>query len=291
MRKKNFKNWLLPFVLAGCALFTSCGEDEETLVPIEISTACRFSPFPQGDGEYDQKIGAFQEEHQVYMIYKDIESRDINKAWHTVSGTELYEFTMIEPENIGFYYDFYEENLFSHFPSKYLQFLPMYLYALEELKITDPIYYKADGLDYLCIAGTPEELEANKRQIRQCLTWELIDKLIELDSITVPVEFTAGINYSTTVDTWYPENWNYYANLGFVFSMTQDFSMETNPYYWETPEDDFIYYLRSAIGYTEEEFFERYPADTYPLVKQRYDIVTSYMKETHGIDLKKIAAK
>ena len=276
--------------MAGSVSLASCDREEDELVATPDVTICRFSPFPQGDGEYDQKIEDFYKAHEVYIIYKDIDTTDVNKGWNLDPWGEKYQVTAINPEEVGFYYDFYEENLFSRFPDRYLRFLPMYLYMVESLESTyNVLNYRTDGFDYYCIAGTPEELEADERRIRQCLTSALLEKLIDLDTITIPVEFTAGIDYSAGVNTYDETASNYFPKLGFVANVSYDFSYESVPYSWDE-EGDFLCYVRSAMAYTEEEFFEKYPADTYPLVKQRYELIIQYMKESYGIDLQGIAA-
>ena len=291
MKKNILRALFWGGLLLGSLSFYSCDKNEEALPPMEASV-CRFSPFPQGDGPYDEKIAEFQKTNEIYIIYKEIESKDINKAWVNTWNDVLYEISLIEPEDIGYYYEFYEDNLFSYFPEKYLRFLPIYLYVLKEMRTTEPIYYKADGIDYLCIAGSPENLKSHERQIRQCLTWSLIDRLITLDSIQIPTEFSSGINYSN-VNYWDTSSEDYYANLGLVMDIANDFSgdiEETWSVNWNL-EYDFRYYVRAAICYEEKDFFTLYPPDTYPLIKPKYELVTEYMKENYGIDLKSIASK
>ena len=276
----------------GSVGIVACADDEDTLYPDDVK-ACRFT-FPQGDGEYDKKIEDFYEKHDCYIIYKDITNGDINRAWLNTWNDVWYEVTPIDVQNIGFYYDFYDKNLFQHFKEQHLRFLPMYLYILEEMTTEgNKLYFRTGGLDYLCISGTEEELDENKRHIRQNLTWTLMSKLIALDSIRIPEEFTVGINYTRSVNTSDPKNSDYYINRGFVGTINNDFTGEGRLWEadWTSQDDDFIRYLKSSIYYDEAGFLERYPPDVYPLVKKRYDLVTAYMKKEYGIDLKAIAAK
>ena len=118
MKTRYFNRLLLAAALAGSVSLASCDREEDELVATPDVTICRFSPFPQGDGEYDQKIEDFYKAHEVYIIYKDIDTTDVNKGWNLDPWGEKYQVTTINPEEVGFYYDFYEENLFSRFPDR-----------------------------------------------------------------------------------------------------------------------------------------------------------------------------
>lgn len=53
--------------------------------------------------------------------------------------------------------------------------------------------------------------------------------------------------------------------------------------------DLFMAYVRSAMAYTREEFYAKYPKESYPLIAERFELVITYMKNTYGIDLQGIA--
>lgn len=62
-----------------------------------------------------------------------------------------------------------------------------------------------------------------------------------------------------------------------------------HPDYWTAnvnPSCDlFEAYIMNAMWYTPEEFHKRYNTSKNTLIKQKYDFVVKYMKETYGIDL------
>ena len=62
-------------------------------------------------------------------------------------------------------------------------------------------------------------------------------------------------------------------------------------YVYEIPtrEDAFLDYVNIAMRYTREEFDQRYPADQYPFIRQKYDLVNRLMADTYHIDLEAIA--
>ena len=102
------KKKLLLYVTLGISLLTvSCSDDGELPLKDDF-VSCRFE-FPQGTTAADKEIQRIHEEAGVYLIYKKITSRDLNRNWID-PGETSYMGTMIKEENVTFYLEFLNDN-------------------------------------------------------------------------------------------------------------------------------------------------------------------------------------
>ena len=145
------------------------------------------------------------------------------------------------------------------------------------------------------------------KQMRCVFMIEAIKNAVSKGEITSPDEFWTGFDFGTDKKMEHYDSLkdNYKYKLGFVDVPNDNFGtgqlkqlwrpMETitSCYYWEKGKyeqyDLFKAYIKNAMWLTPEEFEERYPSDKYPMIKEKYEIVTDHMKEQYGIDLKGIA--
>lgn len=299
------KKKLLLYIALGISLFVlSCSDDGELPLKDDF-VSCRFE-FPQGTSAADKEIQRIHEEAGVYLIYKKITSRDLNWNWTDPKGTS-YEGTMIREEDITFYLEFLNGNLLKYVEGQYLKnALPVYFYFLEHLesiKGSRPtvVELRTDGLDFWALALSKEELEAlsgqERAELRNRLVYPVLKKLVSKGQIIAPDNFFVGIDYETTLSkkpttSTGGRDKNYYLYRGFV-----DFVDESDFQYTDIPSismvkatnADLLSYIRIALYYPEEAFQEEYPRETYSLVNDRYQIITSYLKKVYNIDLKAIA--
>ena len=56
-----------------------------------------------------------------------------------------------------------------------------------------------------------------------------------------------------------------------------------------TVEETFISYLTTSLWYTKEQIEEAYPTEKYPFIKEKFNFVQQYMKDSYGIDLHEAA--
>ena len=152
------------------------------------------------------------------------------------------------------------------------------------------------------------DAEYSLRQQRCMFMIQAIYNAIEKGEIDSPDEFWAGYDFSSDkmMNNVDPSKANYKYKLGFVDMINDNFGTgvqkqvwapnyanETSCYYWEKDKyphyNLFTTYIKNAMWLTPEEFEARYPSSTYPMVKEKYDIVVSHMLETYGIDLVGIA--
>ncbi|MBR3941470.1 MAG: hypothetical protein IKJ71_04835 [Bacteroidaceae bacterium] len=152
------------------------------------------------------------------------------------------------------------------------------------------------------------DAEYSLRQQRCMFMIQAIYNAIEKGDIDSPDEFWAGYDFSSDkkMNNVDPSKANYKYKLGFVDMINDNFGTgvqkqvwapnyanETSCYYWEKDKyphyNLFTTYIKNAMWLTPEEFEARYPSSTYPMVKEKYNIVVSHMLETYGIDLVGIA--
>lgn len=130
------------------------------------------------------------------------------------------------------------------------------------------------GYDFLIFAGanssTASMTTAQRYKYKSDAMEMIFDRAVSNGNITYPAEFA-------TVSTYSNETINRgYQALGFFSS------------YVPTPSYDFQLYLENIVSMTTATMTSRY-LNRYPRIKQKYDIVVSYMKEQYGIDLVAIA--
>ncbi|MEY8592565.1 hypothetical protein AALK14_14080 [Butyricimonas hominis] len=299
------KKKLLLYVTLGISLLTvSCSDDGELPLKDDF-VSCRFE-FPQGTTAADKEIQRIHEEAGVYLIYKKITSRDLNRNWID-PGETSYMGTMIKEENVTFYLEFLNDNLLKYVDGQYLKnALPVYFYFLKHLESTKGsrptvVDLRTDGLDFWALALSKEEIEDFSVQeraiLRNRLMYPILKKLVSKGIISAPDNFFVGIDYETAISkksttSTGSRDRNYYCYRGFV-----DFVDESDFRYTNIPSismvkainADLLSYIRIALMYTEEEFQEEYPQQEFSLVNERYQILTSHLKKDYGVDLKAIA--
>ena len=153
-----------------------------------------------------------------------------------------------------------------------------------------------------------DNAEYSLKQQRCIFMIQTIYNAIEKGQIDSPDEFWSGFDFSADKKMNHTDSTkaNYKYKLGFVDMINDNFgtgvqkqvwvppySNETSCYYWEKGKypnyNLFTTYLKNAMWLTPEEFEERYQANEYPMIKEKYDIVVEHMLNTYGINLVGIA--
>lgn len=153
-----------------------------------------------------------------------------------------------------------------------------------------------------------EDAEYSLKQQRCIFMIELIYNSIAKGEIDSPDELWTGYDFSENLKMNHvnPSKENYKYKLGFVDMINDNFGTgvqkqvwvppyanETSCYYWEKGKypnyNLFTTFIKNIMWLTPEEFEARYPSDTYPMIKEKYDIVVKHMLEQYGIDLVGIA--
>ncbi len=153
-------------------------------------------------------------------------------------------------------------------------------------------------------------------KIKRCtfLTKMFITALMK-GQLNEPKEMENGIDFKTKylTDKKYENDKNYFVNRGFIerisptftnvgsngrptdfsrpISYLSEYTLETSSYPDEkTSSKSYVYfitYLRAALWYSPEEFQEKYPLETFPLVNEKFNLVVNHMKEL-GFDIEGI---
>ena len=122
------------------------------------------------------------------------------------------------------------------------------------------------------------------------------------ETLAEPEGLRDGMDFETNLNRSNPSNKNYVFNRGFIRWVDENGKEESSLWgistsYYRQPnynsggnyKDLFLLYIRAAMRFTKEEFYEKYPKDQYPLISEKYELVVSYMKDKYGIDLPGIA--
>ena len=155
---------------------------------------------------------------------------------------------------------------------------------------------------------TGKNSEYALKQMRCIFMLEVIKNAMDKGEITSPDEFWSGFDFSEDKKMEHkdPSKDNYKYKLGFIDEPNDNFGtgqlkqfwrpLETSVfscYYWEKGKhkdyDLFKAYIKNALWLTPEDFEERYPSDLYPMLTEKYNIVTKHMLDKYGINLIGIA--
>ena len=290
--------------------YTSCHK-EEKIIPTNEGMPTRFD-FPQGNQSWDMDIIDIQEKFGIYLIYKDFSSDDFNRSWTGGSGS--YTGSDLTDEQATFYVNFMKNHIFSYLTPEITQkVLPIYYYLVYDFYIPNvfgtttfrvPQNNYFDGLDFwlVCLDGKADPVSGEQVllpvdhktfQQRRCMIMQKIfEKAVEVGTIAIPDEFYDGLDFKTDLVSGIgkEDDPNYYLNRGFVDRML-GLTFDQTIYIYEIPtrEEAFLDYVNIAMRYNKEEFDIQYPADRYPLVRQKYELITQYLKDNYHIDLDAIS--
>lgn len=163
---KNKIFWIMLCVLLGVISCT----DEDKAGDADWFSLLRFD-FPQGTNSWDQEIEQIAKDWGMYIIYKDIDSVDLNRKWSVVQASTSPVYVCDEPsgENIQVYLELVKDWLLGSLDKtkpEDLSQLPLYLYLVNDFRDNNPksptynkhVQLKKDGLDYWSLSFTSKEL-------------------------------------------------------------------------------------------------------------------------------------
>ena len=161
---KNKIFWLLLL----CLGMVSCYE-EDKIETVEKLNLIRFD-FPQGNNPWDLEIEQIAKDWGVYIIYKDVDSTDLNQSWATTGKqSPLYVCNTPSDEEVQVYLKLVKESLLGIMDKNSKEDreqLPLYLYLVNDFRDNNPqsqsygrhYRLKKDGFDYWCLSMSSEEL-------------------------------------------------------------------------------------------------------------------------------------
>lgn len=179
------------------------------------------------------------------------------------------------------------------------------------------ISFYLNGFDYWAISFKNSEIagsDPTAMKLKRCsFLYAIIKAAKESGSIVVPAEWMENIDFETKFVkdlTANMENENHRLKRGFIYYCYAPEELPANkanfaftyykdnydgPQYWaensttSTHKDFFLNYVRMAMFYTKDQFYAKYPKETYPVISKQYEDLLLYMKNTYGIDLESIA--
>lgn len=291
------RKYIFTAIIAVVAIFAtvSCSQDEV------LTPSGNYSPirggFPQGNSKQDSIINEIKKEYGVYLIYKEINEKDLNREWVSTGTGPLYVAGYEEErdkgeigwdlpaEQLPLYVDFFNNHIFDNISKEIVNSaLPIKIYMINGLRTeardygednqessgTDTDPYKSIKLGTfdnwaVClddvISKEGKEKEDALKQMRCVLIIEIIKNAIDKGEIDSPDEFWNGFNFAENqkIDNNDPARDNYKYKLGFVDRINDNFGTGSKKQVW--PND-----IITSSYYWEKN---KYPD---------YNLFTTYIK-------------
>ena len=275
--------------LSGCAKDTQIGN-------IQVPGADYVLP-QGGDAMADQRILKLYETYGSYFSY-EFSEKDFN--WTQISnslGDDVFRFDPIEPGKVKnlldllqlTWFDFYDQEFLAHA-------MPIRIFLTETVQLQvrkfdwgiwdyilswKDVYarYLDNQIAISNVNKSVADMSAEEKRVyKSNLQSVFLESLVASATIVAPDEFIAISDYSNNVDDTEEAR-----NAGFVLNPTMDYewSIDGNM----TESNDLNAYLASLVFRTAKEWEDDLQ---YPLVKQKYDILVSWLKTEYGIDIVKI---
>lgn len=275
--------------LSGCAKDTQIGN-------IQVPGADYVLP-QGGDAMADQRILKLYETYGSYFLY-EFSEKDFN--WTQISnslGDDVFRFDPIEPGKMKnlldllqlTWFDFYDQEFLAHA-------MPIRIFLTETVQLQvrkfdwgiwdyilswKDVYarYLDNQIAISNVNKSVADMSAEEKRVyKSNLQSVFLESLVASATIVAPDEFIAISDYSNNVDDTEEAR-----NAGFVLNPTMDYewSIDGNM----TESNDLNAYLASLVFRTAKEWEDDLQ---YPLVKQKYDILVSWLKTEYGIDIVKI---
>lgn len=275
--------------LSGCAKDTQIGN-------IQVPGADYVLP-QGGDAMADQRILKLYETYGSYFLY-EFSEKDFN--WTQISnslGDDVFRFDPIEPGKVKnlldllqlTWFDFYDQEFLAHA-------MPIRIFLTETVQLQvrkfdwgiwdyilswKDVYarYLDNQIAISNVNKSVADMSAEEKRVyKSNLLSVFLESLVASATIVAPDEFIAISDYSNNVDDTEEAR-----NAGFVLNPTMDYewSIDGNM----TESNDLNAYLASLVFRTAKEWEDDLQ---YPLVKQKYDILVSWLKTEYGIDIVKI---
>lgn len=276
----------------GCVLFCSCAKD--TALGPDVAFE-RDYVLPQGGNPVaDERIVTLYETYGSYFLY-DFTVLDLN--WNQVANSTSYKLALGDPQYAGDMLDVLDEVWLKFYPTEFLKKnLPYRIFMADTIYtvlsyMDRPTNCVRTGDNSLAFgymnADTKNMSAAEKLELKNTVQSLFFDLLQVRGVITIPEEFYKISDYSKAGSADVNSD-DYARKRGFV----------ANPLYgnewctyvnWQTKtllqSDDLSYFLSSILRRTAEQWASDL---TYPLVKQKYDILVDHFKKEYNLDLVKI---
>lgn len=270
----------------------SCSKDVALGPDVELE---RDYVLPQGgDPDADERIMDLYEKYGSYFLY-DFTVADLN--WNQVANSTLYKLALGEPKYALDMLNLLDEVWLKFYPEEFLKKnLPYRIFMADTIYMVlsymdRPTECVKTGDNSLAFGYMNEDVKnktaAEKLELKNTVQSLFFDLLQTRKAISIPEEFYKISDYSTKASAD-PNDADYARKRGFVANA--QYGNEWCTYVnWQTktllPSDDLNYFLSSILRRTSEQWASDL---TYPLVKQKYDILVDHFKKEYNLDLAKI---
>ena len=245
--------WVTLLALLGCCV--SCGDDQNDLGPLSNVDLQPFE-FPQGDDPWDKEIEQIAKDWGMYIIYKNVDSTQLNRQWTTSTdgGRKLYNCETPDGEDIQLYLGIVKEWLLGSMDKTNkddLKSLPYYLYLVNNYGYKDdenqlvPVMLNKNGFNYWSFSLTTEvlagEIDKERTHTIACaFSYPALDTRFHSGEYVVSPEFAEISNYENkigiryyTFETFKADPANRWMFEG-EFQMTEEEILEYYDYFYNS---------------------------------------------------------
>lgn len=282
-------------LLLAIALLSSCAKDTE-IGKIQVPGADYELP-QGGDAAADERIMSLYETYGSFFLYEFTE-KDFHWSQIASSG-DAYRFDPIEPNKVSNLLDLLQITWFDFYEKEFLsKTMPIRVFLTETVQI-ESLEFDWGSWEYItswkdiharyldnqiAISNVDENVAKmsaeEKREYKSNLQSVFLEYLVSSATIAAPDEFTAISDYSESADDTEAAR-----EAGFVMNPTMEDEWSVGWSAVMSESNDLNAYLASLVFRTTEEWAEDLQ---YPLVKQKYEILTDWLKTEYGIDIVKI---
>ena len=287
-------------------IYLSCAKDKALGPNIEVE---RDYIIPQGQSPADNRIVELFEKYGTYFLYNYTEA-DFNytivSSSSSTSNITTYGI-LGNPLYVGDMLDILNEIWLNFYPDEFLaENLPYRILLADTIK---QVYSYERPNDYLytrlttntiAISGLNENIKnmpANeKRKMKNDLQKNFFMNLLNNNKLSIPKEFYEISDYSSAADA-NSSSANFARARGFVPSIDNEDTYGTVSEWctyvnYQTKRlsesDDLNHFIKNMICHAEDDPNSWGNYLTYPLVKQKHDILQEHFKKEYNIDLQAI---
>lgn len=292
-----------------CFVMASCTDSDDIGDPIEIYPDYVL-PQQGASASANQRIQQLFDKYGSYFLYR-FDSKDAFWVQFTGNASQRGSNFVTEgdPANVDAMLDFLTDNWLSYFPDDFLKNggIPYRVFMANDfynyLDWGGGNGYRTDYQQQMfgnaiIIAGMDNVknlTDAQKKTKKLNLINTLWNYYVAQGLVTIPDEFYRVTDYITVPASagyygWTAAEVEAFRNRGFlpVYNTKQD-SWYWGSYYWNesaAKTQDVTNYMDFIFNATDEEIEAYF---VYPLIQQKYEILTSHFKSEYGLDLRAIA--
>ena len=307
------KNRFIYLILAGAALLTSCYK-EDPITPSDAPMIANRFEFPQGDAEWDRFAEEIHDQYGVYLIYKDIDSMDLNRSWYSLNGNNSGE--GLTDQQAEAHMNFMRDHIFRYLNPSAIKgvFKPFYYLVYNFYGYSAANYGNAfllnytSGIDFWVSSilndnnptfpTDPKKL----KEYRVRTLMQILPEAYNKGKITEPDGFFDKFDFKTAIVTgsYQLDDPNHYWKRGFPgvpvvvtateaehFKLTAEklsaaITPRTKAILLNNPTNP------TGMMYDREELEAKFPSADYPLIHTCRNMVADHLKNAYGIDLEAI---